>query len=305
MTTRTSVLCLAAALLAPGPAAARLKLVATHGDLGAVAQAVGGDRIEVATIVEPTQDPHFVDARPHLMLVLNRADLVMLVGLQLEVGWLPNLLAGARNPDILPGTDGYLDTSTLVERRAVPVGAVDRSLGDVHPGGNPHFTKAPESGLRVAHGLARRLSRLDPKGAGTYRRNLAAFERELKGAMVGWRKTLAPFAGTKVVAYHESWVYMAAWLGLSPVGFVEPKPGIPPDPAHVAQLLKTMRADGVRVILQEEYYPDATARLLAEKTGARLLLPPGAARVADGPRNVDYLGWDVRAVAEALAGGGP
>ena len=300
--TSTTVFCLL--VLLAGTADAKLGVVTTHGDLAAITRAVGGDRVEVASIVEPTQDPHFVDARPHLMLVLNRADLVILVGLQLEVGWLPNLLTGARNPEILPGTDGYLDSSTLVSRLQVPKGSIDRSMGDLHPGGNPHFTKAPESGLRIAHGVARRLSRLDPEGAGTYRRNLARFERERKAAMVRWRATMAPLKGTKVVAYHESWVYFADWLGLVTVRFVDPKPGIPPDPAHVARLLGRMRADGVKVILQEEYYPDATARLLADKSGAKLLLTPGAAHVEKGQGYVDYVDWHVRTLASTLGSGG-
>ncbi|MFH1812482.1 MAG: metal ABC transporter substrate-binding protein [Pseudomonadota bacterium] len=298
-----NLVAIVAALTVGGAASAKLKIVATHADLASITSTVGGDRVEVVSIVEPTQDPHFVDARPHLMLELNQANLVVLVGLQLEVGWLPNLLTGARNSKILPGTEGYLDTSTLIERRQVPKGAIDRSMGDLHPGGNPHFSKSPAAGLRIADGIARRLSQLDPDGAGTYRRNLSLFQRQLGEAMARWEKQMQPYRGTKVIAYHESWVYFTDWLGLDAVAFVEPKPGIPPDPAHIAKLLGQIRTDKVRVILQEEYYPDSTSRLLADKSGARLILSHGGAHISDGEDYIGYLDRQVQSIVQVLGKG--
>lgn len=289
-----------AVLLAAPPGLAKLRVVTSHADLAAIALAVGGDRVEVANLCEPTQDPHFVDAKPSLMLKINKADLVVVVGLELETGWLPNLLMGARNPDVMPGRDGYLDTSTLVERKDVPAGRVDRSQGDLHPGGNPHFTRAPASGLRIAAGLARRLARLDPDGASTYRRNYAAFERQLKAAMKRWEKSLQPYRGAELVGYHKSWVYFAEWLGLKLELFVEPKPGIPPNPGHVAKVLKLMKARGIKALLQEEYFPGATSRLLASKTGAKLLRMPGGAHIEKGESYVAYVDRQVRMVVKAL-----
>ncbi len=300
MKTTLAVLCLGLGLLSNAPAAAKLNVVATHADLAALAREVGGQRVDVVAIVEPTQDPHFVDPRPHLMLQLNRADLLLLVGLQLEIGWLPTLITGARNARILPGSAGYLDTSTLVERRDVRAGPVDRSQGDLHPGGNPHFSRAPESGLRIAEGIAQRLSELDPAGASDYRRNFARFDRRLRSAMTRWQEACAPYRGTAVVAYHESWVYFAEWLGLRVVGYVEPKPGIPADPAHVAALLTRMRAERVRAILQEEYYPDTTARLLAAKAGARVLRMPGGVHLDQPDGYEGYVGSQVQALLGAL-----
>lgn len=292
---------LPAFLLLLSPAlAAELNVVATHSDLAAIATAVGGNSVRVTGIIEPTQDPHFVDARPHLMLVLNKADLLILVGLQLEVGWLPNLLTGARNPRILPGSPGYLDSSTLVQRLQVPQGQVDRSLGDLHPGGNPHFTKSPHAAIRIAHGLARRFTQLDPKGASSYRRNLANFENRLREAIGKWETMMRPYRGAKVVTYHKSWIYFTSWLNLHNVAYVEPKPGISPDPAHVAQLLKTMRQQNIPIILQEEYYPDATARLLANKSKAHLILCHGGVHLKQGDSYITYIDRLVRAIVAVL-----
>ena len=292
----------AAALVLPaGDAAADLKVVTTHADLAAITLAIGGDRVEVVNLCEPTQDPHFVDARPDLMLELNQADLLILVGLQLEVGWLPNLITGARNPDILPGTDGYLDTSTLVERKDVPIGDIDRSEGDIHPGGNPHFTRHPESGLYIAKGISMRLALLDPDNASTYRRNYAVFEKELTEAIQGWDEKIAPFAGVPVVGYHESWIYFTDWLDLHMIGFVEPKPGIPPDPEHVAGLLERMRSHEVKIILQEEYYPDTTSQLLAEKSGATLIIVDGGVHLDDGDTYISSIDKTIDNLVTALS----
>lgn len=295
-----AILATVAALLGAAPAAAKLRVVTSHADLAALTLAVGGDRVEVTNLTLPTQDPHFVDARPSLMLSLNRADLLVVVGLELEVGWLPTLLTGARNPEIMPGRPGYLDTSGFVEKKDVATGAVDRSMGDLHPDGNPHFTRDPRAGLRIAAGIAQHLTRLDPEGASTYRRNYSVFEHELKEAMTRWSEALAPYRGTEVVGYHTSWVYFADWLGLRMETFVEPKPGIPPDPAHVARVLQWMRTNRVAAILQEEYYPDATSRLLAEKAGATLVQMPGGAHVERGQSYIDYVGTQVERLVSAL-----
>lgn len=293
----------AASAIAGSHAGAQVRVVTTHADLAALTLAVGGSHVKVTNLCQPTQDPHFVDARPHLMLSINRADLVVVVGLGLETGWLPTLLTGARNPDVMPGAAGYLDTSTAVQRLGVPQGTIDRSQGDLHAGGNPHFLRAPPSGLRVAAAIARHLSRLDAPNASAYRRGYARLERELRAAMEGWAARLAPFRGTEVVGYHTSWVYFAAWAGLKLELFVEPKPGIPPDPAHAAALLGQMTERRIGAILQEEYYPDATSALLARKSGARLVSMPGGARVQSGETYVAYVGRQVDLLAAALEAG--
>lgn len=281
------ICCAAVVLFALGTVSsvqAKLRVEATTADLAAVARAVGGQRIAVDSLAHPGQDPHFVDARPHLMLRLNKADLLLVVGLQLEVGWLPTLLTGARNPKIARGAAGYLDASTLVRRlEQVPQRQVNRSEGDVHPGGNPHYLLGPSQVADVARGIAKRLAELDRAGADTYRANAERFVSELTRRAASWRKRMAPFAGRNVVAFHNAWVYVAKAFGFEVVGFFEPKPGIPPNPSHLLQLIKLMRRDKVRVILQQRYYPiGAAQRLVAQKTAAEFVVIDGGAR-ADEP----------------------
>ena len=259
-------------------ARAGLRVTATVPDLAAIARAVGGARAEVSSLTLPTQDPHFVDARPHLALKLNRAHLLLLVGLGLEVGWLPKLLTGARNPGILKGNDGHLDCSSVVRLKQVPRVKIDRSMGDIHPGGNPHYLIDPQNAALVARAVARRMAKLDPAGSKLYAANAARFVKALRRAQQRWARALQAHKGTEVVPYHKSWIYFTEAMGLRTVGHLEPKPGIPPSAAHLLRVIRTMRSREVPLMLQEEYYPDRSARLVARKTGARLLILPGGAR---------------------------
>jgi zinc/manganese transport system substrate-binding protein len=290
-------------LAAPQAASAKLRIAATVPDLAAIAREVAGGRAEVISLTLPTQDPHFVDARPHLVLKLNRADLLLTVGLQLEVGWLPTLLTGARNGKIQKGSDGYLDCSTLVQLKEVPRQKIDRSMGDVHPGGNPHYLTNPQNAARIARALARRLGKLDDAGAKTYRKNADRFVKKLEEARGRWSKRLAPHRGKKVVAYHKSWIYFTDAMGLKIAAHLEPKPGIPPNAAHVLRVIRTMRREKVPVLLQEEYYPDRTARLVARKTGARLLILSGGTHLRRGESYIKRLETMVNRLVKALDGG--
>ena len=264
-------------LLLPLPAFAA-KVVATTPTLGALAREVAGPGSSVTVLASPKQDPHYVDPRPDLVLVLNDADLLVANGLDLEVGWLPTLQRGARNPRIQPGAAGFLDASTLVEKLDVPQ-AVDRAMGDIHPGGNPHYLLDPRAAAKVARGLGERLAAVDPGGAEGYRAraSAAASGLEALAAAQAARFAALPEARRTVVAYHRSLPYLASWLGLTIAVEIEPKPGIPPDPAHVARVLQTMRARGVKVILQEAYYPSSTSKTLAHLGAAKLVLLPGGA----------------------------
>jgi zinc/manganese transport system substrate-binding protein len=302
----STVTALTLALLATSaaaPARARLVVAATVPDLAAIAKAVGGKRAEVVALTLPTQDPHYVDARPHLVLRLNRADLLLLAGLQLEIGWLPTLITGARNAKIQKGAEGYLDCSTLVRLKEVPRTKIDRSMGDIHPGGNPHYLIDPDNGMRVARGIARRLARLDPAGSKTYWSNAKALVGALEGAKRRWALQLKPHRGTPVVAYHRSWIYFTEAMGLKVVAHLEPKPGIPPNAAHVLRVIRTMRASRVPVVLQEAYYPDRTARLVAKKTGARLLVLPGGTHLRRGETYLGRLQVLVSRLLAALKAG--
>jgi zinc/manganese transport system substrate-binding protein len=265
-----------AALLALAPAAAeaRLRVVSSIATLGSLAREVGGERIQVESLAKGYQDPHFVEPKPSLMLVLNRADLVLYVGLDLEIGWLPPLLLGARNPRIQAGEPGNLDCSQAIPLLDLPTTKVDRSMGDVHPQGNPHYWLPPANAKLVARAIAARLTQLDPDGKEAYAGNLASFEGRVGLKEREWVPLLVQLRGTKVATYHKSWSYVSKWLGLVEVGYVEPKPGIPPDPSHLAQLIATLQREGAKLLLVEDFYNLQISRLVAQKAGARLLELP-------------------------------
>jgi zinc/manganese transport system substrate-binding protein len=277
--------------------------VATVPDLAALAREAGGERVDVSALLLPTQDPHFADARPHLALQLNRAKLVLVVGLGLESGWLPVLLGGARNPGVQRGGDGYLDASTVAALKEVPRARVERSMGDIHPGGNPHYLLDPENAVRVVRAVAARLAKLDASGAASYRANADRFAAALRGAQRRWAGELAPHARTPVIAYHRSWIYFAEAMGLRIVEHLEPKPGIPPSAAHVLRVVQLMRSSQVPLIVQEEYYPDRTAALVAQKAGARLVVLRGGADVRRGETYIQRIDAMVRQVVSALRTG--
>lgn len=285
-------------MLWPLAAEAKVKVVATLPTLAAIAREVGGDDAEVTSLAYATQDPHFVDARPHLVLSLNRANLLIANGLELESGWLPVLLTGSRNAAIQPGSRGYLDSSTLVPLKEIPRQKVDRSMGDIHPGGNPHYLTDPRNGGRVARGIADRLATLDPANAPDYRRRASALAKACDVLAAKETKRFAdlPVVERHVVTYHRSLPYLLDWLGLMEIGTIEPKPGISPDPAHISWLLGHMRKVHADVILQEEYYPSRIGRLLADKAKATLALLPGGALFEKGE---GYLGYVERMADKA------
>jgi zinc/manganese transport system substrate-binding protein len=286
-------------VLGASPAHAKLRIAATVGDLGAIARSVGGPDVDVDVLGKPTQDPHFVDAKPSLVLTLSRADLVMLMGLDLEVGWLPVLLTGSRNGKVQIGNPGYFDCSTVISPKEVPLQKLDRSMGDIHPGGNPHFTTDPENAIKIARALADRLAEIDPDHAGAFHANAEKFAAAVSAQNAVWRKTLEPFKGSPVVTYHKSWIYFADWAGLTMVAFVEPKPGIPPNPSHVANVLRIMKERKVPVILQEEWYSAQTSELLARASGAALVRVPGM--TSDGETYLDHMTKVVSAVVDGLS----
>jgi zinc/manganese transport system substrate-binding protein len=293
-------LVLAASLGWSLPARSELRVVATVSGLATLAKEVGGAAVTVRSLSRASQDPHFLDPKPSLALELNRTDLLLLVGLELEVGWLPTLLVGARNPRIQPGTPGYLDCSQFVKKLEIPTHPVDRSMGDIHPGGNPHYLFDPRAAARVAQGIAGRLAEVDPARQATYQANLSAFLERLEQARHRWEKRLLPFRGTPVIAYHNSWVYLADWLDLPQVGFLEPKPGIPPSPRHIAALLSIARQRKVRLVLQEDHHPETTGKIVAQKLGAAHVKFPADADFHAGQTYVQYIEKLVTALERGL-----
>jgi zinc/manganese transport system substrate-binding protein len=298
---------LAAALLGAAPfggvsdAVAQLKVVTSTTDLYDIAKAVGGNKITATHIGEGYQDPHFIEAKPSFVLQLRSADVWAFVGLDLEIGWMPLLLQGARNPKLRPGQPGYLDVSRVVPVLDMARGNVDRSQGDVHPLGNPHYWLDPANGRRIAKLFRETFSKLDAKNASTYEANEKAFTQRLDAAERTWQADLAKIKGKPVVAWHTSWRYFAEYTGMNIVGFMEPKPGIPPSAPHLAGLIQTMKQTGAKVIVMEPFYDRKMADLVASKTGATVLvLPPsvGGAKGLD-----DYIGLmtnAIRKLASAL-----
>lgn len=288
---RTFLLALVALLVAApaaraheGDAPQALSVVTSTTDLHDIAHAVGGTRVGVIHISEGYQDPHFVEAKPSFILRLRKADIFAFVGLDLEVGWMSLLIDGARNPKIRPGGSGYLDVSRAIPVLDVARGRVDRSQGDVHPLGNPHYWLDPENGRRIARLFAQKFSELDPAGAATYRRNLQAFEARLNAAERDWQPQLAQIKGKPIVAWHTSWRYLAEYTDVNIVGFMEPKPGVPPSPSHLAGLVRTMQRTGAKVIIMEPFYDRKTADFVAGKTGAKVLVLPSS---VEGVKGVD------------------
>lgn len=284
--TLTALLFATLAALLPRAADAKVRVVTTIETFADLARQVGGDRVEVKALSHGYMDPHFVEPKPSLVIDLNRADLLVHVGLELEIGWLPPLVLGARNEKIQLGQPGNLDASTAIPVLDVPATKVDRSMGDIHPQGNPHYWIPPANALVIAREIAERLSSIDPGGAASYTANLNRFTAQLARRRADWEKRAAGLRGTKIVTYHKSWSYVSAWLGLQEVGYVEPKPGIPAPPSHIAQLIGLMRREDVKVILMESFYPRNTVDLVAAKAGARALVMPSD--VGATPNVTDY-----------------
>ncbi|HYJ78877.1 MAG TPA: metal ABC transporter substrate-binding protein, partial [Longimicrobiaceae bacterium] len=280
--TNRAVLLAAAVALVAAPAAAQrqLKVVTSTTDLADIAKEVCGARCQVVHISEGYQDPHFVEAKPSFILQLRNADVFAFVGLDLEVGWMSLLVDGARNPRVRRGGTGYLDVSTAIPVLDRARGNVDRSQGDVHPAGNPHYWLDPGNGRRIARLFRDRFARLDAAGAAVYARNTQAFEARLTAAERAWQPQLAQIRGKPVVAWHTSWRYFAGYNGMEIVGFMEPKPGVPPSPSHLAGLIATMRRTGAKVIVMEPFYDRRTADFVAQRTGGTVLvLPPSVGGV--------------------------
>lgn len=283
-------------------AADKVRVVTSLPGLAALAREVSGGLAEVDSLAAPNQDPHFVDGRPSFISKLNRADLLVHIGLELEVGWLPPVVANSRNGKIQAGQPGNLDASLFAgPLMGVPKGPVDRRMGDVHPGGNPHYLMSPRYGQRVAHAIAQRLAEIDPANAGSYRANDENYQKVLDGRIAGWEKQLAPYRGKPVVAYHESTIYLTDWLELKDAGFFEAVPGITPSPSHLTRLIGTMKAQGIKVVIAEPWYDLKTVQIVADKAGAAVAVLPGDVGSADTKTYADMIDRTVQSIAGAFA----
>ncbi len=283
-----------------GKAQARLRVVSTVEDLAYFARAIGGDAADVQSILKGYQDPHFAAARPSYMVTVSRADLVLSVGLDLEIGWLPLVLQGARNPDVLPGNSGFLDCSQFITPIEVPPAGADRSKGDLHPKGNPHYWLDPENALAVARGIAARMGQLDPASTSVFQGGLARLEAEIASARDEVRTMLQGVDPPAIVTYHVTFSYFFDRFGLRATAYIEPKPGIPPTPSHVATLNETLaRLPRPPLFLVEPYYDPDIPREMAERTRGRAVIVPSS---VGGIAGADSYRAVLTAVARAIAG---
>jgi zinc/manganese transport system substrate-binding protein len=282
--------------------ASKLKVVATTPDLASIARAIGGDAIEVTALAKPTEDPHFVDAKPSFVVTLNRADVLIDGGAELELGWLPPLLENSRNAKIAAGAPGRVSASDGIRMLEIPT-TFDRSKGDIHSKGNPHFLTDPLNAKIVAANIADHLAQVDPGNAATYKANLAKFDAQIDTRLAQWKLALAPYAGAKIVTYHKDFPYFAERFGIQIVENLEPKPGISPSPSHLAQVIQTMKSANAHVIIVQPFQNAKTAETIARQTGAKvLLLPQQPGAIAQDITYFDMVNRMVTQMADAFAG---
>jgi zinc/manganese transport system substrate-binding protein len=264
-------LCIVFVLMFMGTAFGELRVVATLPWIGSLVNEIGKDRVHLDVIVKPSQDPHFVEAKPSMILTVRRADVLIYNGLDLEIGYLPVLLESSRNKEIQPGTAGNVDCSRFVNVIDRP-DKVDRSMGDVHPYGNPHYHFSPGNIQRVAAGITEVLSQMDSGNTEFFRQNMAAFTSKLRGKESSWKA--GRLHGKKVIAYHKLFEYLAAEFGLTISGYVEPKPGIPPSAAYVGRLIEKMKEERIQTVLTTTLYPRREVDFIAGRTGAQVIVLP-------------------------------
>ena len=284
-----------------GPKTAPLRVVTTTADLASLAREVGGDRVEVTSLANPTQDPHSVDPKPSFILQVNRADLLIAVGRELEIGWLPALITSARNAKVQPGAAGYLDASTGVKILEIPTGQITRAMGDVHPLGNPHYWLDPANGRIMARTIKDKLSTLAPADRTYFEQRYGQFDTRLSAAEKKWDTMLAPYRGAKLVTYHRSWPnFMDRW-GLNVMGYVEPKPGIPASPSHIIQLIEDMTRQGVKLIVMEPYFSPKTPQSIAARVGGTVLvLAPSVGAAKEAADYIQLFDYNIGKLAGAL-----
>ncbi len=292
----------ALAVLAAAPSAgATLNVVASTEDLADLVRQIGADRVRVETIARGYQDPHFVEAKPSFILKLAKADLLVVVGRELEVGWLPPLVQQSRNPRIQAGAEGYLDASLTAKVLEIPAGQITRAMGDVHPLGNPHYWLDPGNGRRIAKAIADKLSRMAPADAAFFAARYADFDKRLGEAEKRWDAMMAPYKGLKVVTYHRSWANFVDRFSVDVIGYVEPRPGIPPSPSHTIALMAEMKRQGVKILLVEPYFDLKTPQSIARETGARVVvMPPSVGGEKEITDYVSLFDHDLKLLVDAI-----
>lgn len=280
--------------------AAPIKVVTTTTDLKSIAELIGGDKVSVQSIATGYQNPHFVDPKPSFIISLSNASLFVTVGLDLETGWSPQLLTSSRNKKIQKGSPGYVDASEGVTLFQVP-SSVNRGEGDIHIYGNPHYWMDPLNGKVIARNIANGLERIDPANKAFYESNLQTFFIKIDQKLKEWQSKMAPFKGSKVIAYHNEWVYFEKRFGLEIVDFMEPKPGIPPSPSQLVKVIKEVTANKIKVIISSPYFTTSSSDVVARQTGVKeLTLAPSVAAFGTIKNYFDLFDYNIDQLVTAL-----
>ncbi|MDD2772473.1 MAG: metal ABC transporter substrate-binding protein [Elusimicrobiales bacterium] len=294
-----AIFCLPSSIWAK-PATAVKNIVASSQDLAYIAARVGGRHVTVKSLTSGDEDQHYVEARPSMVMALRNADVFVRIGMELDM-WADALMIAAKNDKIMRGGSGEIDASADIEKLQVPSGKIDMSMGDIHAFGNPHYWLDPQNAAVIAKTIAARLSQIDPANAQDYNANAKAFSEEIAAKLKAWQKRLEPYAGYKIVVYHDSWPYFAKRFNLIIAGHIEPKPGIPPSPSHIASLIDMMRREKVKAILCETYFNGKTTGSLSEKTGVNVAAVPVSAGGVKGTETYEkFMDYIVTRLEEAF-----
>ena len=296
---RTLILLAMALAVLPAGAADKLRVVATLEDLASIARCVGGDDVSVTGIANGGQDPHFLDAKPSYLVLLNRADVLIENGGELEVGWLPLLVNNARNRRILAGASGRVNAMNGIQMLEVP-NVLSRAEGDVHPYGNPHFTIDPVNDKIIARNIAGAFAACAPEKAARFQANLDAFNKRIDESLARWQAQMAPLRGLKIVTFHKTFSYFAPRFGLDVAGTIEPKPGIAPSPGYLTELIVKMKTEGVKLVLTEPFRDLKVAQFAADKAGAKFLIAPsGIGGNAESKDLFSFFDWTIQQIVKA------
>jgi len=280
--------------------AGNINVVTTTTDLKSITELIGGDKVSVSSIATGYQNPHFVDPKPSYIIGLSKADLFVTVGLDLEIGWSPQLLASSRNTKIQKGAEGYVDASQGIGLLQVPSSA-NRAEGDIHIYGNPHYWLDPLNGKVIARNIANGLERIDPANKTTYEANLKTFNNKIDAKMKEWQDKMNSFKGTKIIAYHNEWVYFETRFGLQIVDFMEPKPGIPPSPSQLVKVIKEIKANSIKVIISSPYFTTSSSDVVSKQTGAKELTLATSVGAVDSIKNYyDLFDYNINQLTDAL-----
>jgi len=280
--------------------AGRIKVVTTTTDLKSIAELIGGDKVSASSIATGYQNPHFVDPKPSYIISLSQADLFVTVGLDLETGWSPQLLSSSRNTKIQKGANGYVDASTGVSLYQVP-NAANRAEGDIHIYGNPHYWLDPMNGKQIARNIANGLEKVDPANKDYYEKNLADFNKKIDDKMKDWQTKMAAYKGTKIIAYHNEWVYFEKRFGLEIVDFMEPKPGIPPTPSQLVKVIGEVKSNKIKVIISSPYFTTSSSDVVTKQTGSRALTLATSVGAFESIKNYyDLFDYNIKQLTDAL-----